>query len=100
LKVYFVNSLGERLCIFDKIVNRIMRALFKLDLEMNLEILIFFKKYYFNKTTLVLRFLLIGRCCHNSINRSILFLIEWFFFSKNAILMVCYVFLGLEKCYY
>jgi hypothetical protein len=37
LEVYFVNSLGERLSIFDKMGNHIMQALFKLDLEMILE---------------------------------------------------------------
>jgi hypothetical protein len=34
LEVYFVNSLGERLCVFDKMKNNIMQALFKLDLEL------------------------------------------------------------------
>jgi hypothetical protein len=34
LEVYFVNSLGERLCVFDKMGNSIMQALFKLDLEL------------------------------------------------------------------
>jgi hypothetical protein len=33
-EVYFVNSLGERLCIFDKIGNNIIQASFKLDLEL------------------------------------------------------------------
>jgi hypothetical protein len=34
LEVYFVNSLGERLCVFDKMGSNIMQALFKLDLEL------------------------------------------------------------------
>jgi hypothetical protein len=37
LEVYFVNSLGERLCVFDKMGNNIMQALFKLYLEMIVE---------------------------------------------------------------
>jgi hypothetical protein len=37
LEVYFINSSRERLCVFDKIGNHIMQALFKLDLEMILE---------------------------------------------------------------
>jgi hypothetical protein len=37
LEVYFINSLGERLCISDKMGNDIMQGLFRLDLEMILE---------------------------------------------------------------
>jgi hypothetical protein len=37
LEVYFINSLGERLCIFDKMGNHIIQVFYKLDLEMILE---------------------------------------------------------------
>jgi hypothetical protein len=37
LEIYFLNSLGERVCIFDKSGINVTQALFKIDLEMILE---------------------------------------------------------------
>jgi hypothetical protein len=37
LEIYFLNSLGERLCVFDKRGINVTQSLFKIDLEMILE---------------------------------------------------------------